>query len=366
MKVFIIYKKYLYENDTKPVIGGIQNYIENLSLLISKLNVEVNIIQHSSFSFIKEINKGIYVHGVISKTIKQLCSYSEKIADFNKDLIIFATSTNTRKTKFINSVAIQHGIYWDSTLIRGKKIIFPVDILFRFFHSIIEIYKQSLLSTIISVDYNYINWYRSVTTSRKLDYKTIANFSRCIDRSYNEESEVIKIIFARRLEKLRGTDLLMSVLPRLLKKYSNLKLLVAGDGSQKEKVLSVFKDFQNFEYIRYKPSESLTVHSTCDIAIIPTLASEGTSFSLLEAMGAGCAVVTTDVGGLSNVVLNKFNGLIISPSEENLYESLCYLVENKKIRILLGKNAQDTIKTSFSFENWSNSWEQIILSFFKS
>ncbi|WP_420491566.1 glycosyltransferase [Neobacillus drentensis] len=52
------------------------------------------------------------------------------------------------------------------------------------------------------------------------------------------------------------------------------------------------------------------------------LGSEGTSLSLLEAMAAKCAEIATNVGGMTNIILDNYNGLIINPDESELYLAL--------------------------------------------
>jgi glycosyltransferase involved in cell wall biosynthesis len=50
-----------------------------------------------------------------------------------------------------------------------------------------------------------------------------------------------------------------------------------------------------------------------DVAVVPTLWSEGTSLAAVEAICAGVPVVATAVGGLGNLVVPEFNGVIVRP-----------------------------------------------------
>lgn len=364
MRIIIIYKKYIYEDKNLPVIGGIQNYIENLVNLILEMGHEVVVIQESSFSFIRELQRGFFVHGVkTSNSIKGLISYAYEISNIDEDLLIFATSTNTQRTKFKKTISIQHGVYWDYNTIHNMKPKFPFDIFLKFVQAYSEIRKQSHIGTLVAVDYNYINWYRSITIHHKLNYVVIPNFSHSIPESNKKESNNITIIYARRLEKIRGTELLIKVIPKVLNRYKNVSVIIAGDGSQEEIVKEKFKMFESVKFIRYQPSESLEIHSKCDIAIVPTIASEGTSFSLLEAMSAGCAVINTDIGGMTNIILNEFNGLMIKPDEEMLLKTISRLIEDKQLRNKLAINALMTTKEAFSKKVWKNAWKNLIESY---
>lgn len=74
------------------------------------------------------------------------------------------------------------------------------------------------------------------------------------------------------------------------------------------------------------------VYRRADIVLVPTCYSEGTSLSCLEAMASGCAVIATNVGGLPELIINRFNGLLIAPEAEALAEALTQLIEQPELR----------------------------------
>ena len=104
----------------------------------------------------------------------------------------------------------------------------------------------------------------------------------------------------------------------------------------------------------------MDIHRDKDIAVVPTIGSEGTSLSLLEAMASGCAVICTNVGGMTNIVLNGYNGLMISPEEEELYRALNQILDNNQLRSSLQKHAYATIRSSFSLAKWQEKWIEVI------
>ena len=102
-------------------------------------------------------------------------------------------------------------------------------------------------------------------------------------------------------------------------------------------------------------------HSEIDISIVPTIGSEGTSLSLLEAMASKTAVVCTNVGGMSNIIIDNFNGFIINPNVEELFLKVSKLIEDKELRDRLSNNAYLTVSEGFSFELWKQKWIEVIL-----
>ena len=57
-------------------------------------------------------------------------------------------------------------------------------------------------------------------------------------------------------------------------------------------------------------------------------------------MACGCAVVATNVGGLCNLVINNFNGLLVNPNPEEISDAITKLVDNKELRLKLINNAK--------------------------
>ena len=114
-------------------------------------------------------------------------------------------------------------------------------------------------------------------------------------------------------------------------------------------------------FTQYCSDESVKFHSNFDIAVVPTIGSEGTSLSLLEAMSAKCAVICTNVGGMTNIIIDGYNGLMVTPNIDQLYSAIKYLIDNKDIRNKISERGHDTIRKSFTFEKWEKKWREVLL-----
>lgn len=110
--------------------------------------------------------------------------------------------------------------------------------------------------------------------------------------------------------------------------------------------------FNNVSFISYKSSESLDIHADKHIAVVPTIGSEGTSLSLLEAMSAQCAVIASNVGGMTNIILDDFNGLMVNAGDSlDLYRAMKRLIDNPTVMNRLSENAYKTVKQAFSYDD---------------
>ena len=102
------------------------------------------------------------------------------------------------------------------------------------------------------------------------------------------------------------------------------------------------------------------VHLAHDIVVVPSLGSEGTSLSVAEGMGAGCAVVATNVGGITNMIIDGYNGLLVMPTAAALTTALERVIADPELRQALGSKAYETAVRSFSLEVWEAKWRQVL------
>ena len=221
--------------------------------------------------------------------------------------------------------------------------------------------RVSKVDHLVCVDYNFINWFRAIAPYIIPSYTVIPNFTRIPPLQPQKNGSTINIIFARRFFPYRGTRLFTKVSERLLIKYQNIRITIAGTGPDAEYIHNELDKYDNIHFTTYESSKSLQIHEGMDIAVVPTLGSEGTSLSLLEAMASGCAVVCTNVGGMTNIVFDGYNGLIINPDEDSLYYALEQLINHPESRALLQQNAYKTTKAAFSIEKWQERWKQVIM-----
>ncbi len=367
MHLFIVCRNYYDFEKNSLIIGGIQTYLRSFVRLAESQGYELTVLQLSRQRTERSVSEDgrIRVIGVPSRKkqfIRDLVTEAESLGDPEKDLLIFATSTQIVKHRFHNSVAIQHGIYWDTDRIHGKRPPYPVDLWLRAIQARRIISQHKLVSRMVCVDYNYVNWLRSLTVDRSLRYTVIPNMTKT-QREPRPEHRGVRLIFARRFVEIRGVRLLMEFMPEILERYPEFSLTLAGSGPLESDLRERFAGMERVRFCIYNPDDSIAVHREHDIAIVPSSGSEGTSLSLLEAMAAGCVVVCSDVGGMSNLILDRFNGRILPPDPAAFRDAVIELLEDPALRQELANNGQRTIENCFSLESWEERWLQVLRSF---
>lgn len=364
-KVLILYRRYYDQKRERYEIGGIETYIRNLCKIVVELGAEPHVLVPSAGkNDCLTLPSGEWVHFVscsIDDTFA-LVKKAYEIGDVQEDILIFATSTMIVQTRFVNAIGIQHGIYWDTTTIHDIALSGRmVSVIARSIQAKQILSSHSVVSHMVCVDLNYVNWMRALSVDNRLPYIYIPNFADTTTPiSKRSNDGVIRVVFARRFEAIRGCELLMDVMPRVLTEHPEIELTIAGTGSMEARLQETFGDNPRVEFTRYDANESISFHSQFDIALVPSIASEGTSLSLLEAMAAGCAVVATDVGGMSNIVLSGHNGLLVRPEANDLYTAVSILIDNSGLRDRLALNACQTVTDSFSRDRWAESWTHVL------
>lgn len=359
---YLIYDLY-YNFDTKyPTIGGIQTYIADLSMIFLKERYKVIILQKGKKDMEEEWN-GRYVHafGISSnknseykRILKKYLSNVLKIDDF----VVFMTHTLNFPIKHKKTISIQHGIYWDIPYDKPRSSEF-VEFFFRNIHSWKEIHKVNCIKHTVAVDYNYLNWYRTQQYFLRSEIHVIPNYSQ-YETKIVKQNTPPKIIFARRMEKYRGTRVFADVVNKLLENKIKCEVTFAGIGPDLEYLKQKYEKSDNVSFITYQHNESKAIHNQHDIAVVCSIGSEGTSLSLLEAMGCGCAVVATNIGGMTNIVLDGFNGRLVDADAEEIYMAVKELIESPELRKRIAKNGVETVKQAFSKEKWIKEWIKII------
>jgi glycosyltransferase involved in cell wall biosynthesis len=127
---------------------------------------------------------------------------------------------------------------------------------------------------------------------------------------------------------------------------------VVGYGEGEATINSLTTECPNIKMYRRAYSQMQQEHEEAHIGVVPSLWSEGTSLSCIEAMAAGCAVVCSDVGGLGNLVFPGFNGFLLPPNPEAFTRTVAELLSTPNMAGTMGLRGQQIAKSSFSLDTW--------------
>jgi len=162
-----------------------------------------------------------------------------------------------------------------------------------------------------------------------------------IDR-YAPEGEVL-LCSASRLAIEKNINFLIQGL-KLAKQSTEVRFrcMMLGDGPEKENIQQMIQECGlEGEVVlvgQVTPSAMATYFQAADIFVFSSL-SETQGMVLLEAMAGGCPAVCVRSSGTDDVVRDGYNGFKTIEDPELWAEKLVYLLENKKERAKMSKNA---------------------------
>ena len=171
-----------------------------------------------------------------------------------------------------------------------------------------------------------------------------------VKRKYFIDEKKIIIGTLCQLSEVKNIIGVINVFSRLNKEFNNIELVIAGDGPQKEKLLSMVSEMNLAKHVKYIGfvNDSQAVASMYDIGVLFSF-KEGFSNTVVEFMSVGTIPLCTNVGGQKEVIKNGVNGFLIEVNdEEALYNRLKDLIASEELRNTMSEKAFNTIRDHFS------------------
>ncbi len=155
---------------------------------------------------------------------------------------------------------------------------------------------------------------------------------------------------------------LINAFADVLKEVPEVRLLLVGDGEQKQEALmliekSGIKEKIVLEDFRKDVPDLL---AAIDIFVLPSLW-EGLPVALLEAMSMSKPIIATGVDGTAEVIEDRVSGYLISTNnlQEQLTKAIIHLCRNKDLRERLGTGARRRIQEHYNVEMMTKKNEEI-------
>lgn len=144
------------------------------------------------------------------------------------------------------------------------------------------------------------------------------------------------ILFVGRLEKRKGLIYLLRVFQLLQKKHQKLRLIVVGDGDQREgcEIFVAAKKIENVIFAGAVSSEDLPrYYASADLFVSPATHGESFGIVLLEAMACGVPILAFANNGYREILKEKAADCLVEPRNVwRLAEKMESLLKDEKKR----------------------------------
>ncbi|MCF8227293.1 MAG: glycosyltransferase family 4 protein [Bacteroidales bacterium] len=190
-----------------------------------------------------------------------------------------------------------------------------------------------------------------------LNYKKIkisrlgVSIPEVIEQEKNTKESTFNLGFLSWFVEKKGIFYLLRAIKHF--RNSDIKLILAGDGPLKEKILLYIKNNnleKNVKYIgEVRGEQKSDFYNSLDAFILPsiTLANDmdGIPVVLMEAISYGLPIISTSVSGIPEICRGEYNGLLIREKKSSdIVDAIEFLYKKDKKRKAFGRKSRELSK----------------------
>jgi glycosyltransferase involved in cell wall biosynthesis len=170
------------------------------------------------------------------------------------------------------------------------------------------------------------------------------------------------LFFGRLEEKIKNFSLLLNAFSKSKVYENGTKLLIIGDGSDKDFILTKIAALQLKNHVQVLPFQKNIMpyiqHARCTIL---TSHFEGFPMAIIESLAVGTPVISVDCEtGPKEIIQNNFNGLLVPNHDDiTLSEAIKTMIENEKLYQNCKNNAQKSVE-HLSLKTIAQQWKQLL------
>ncbi len=153
-----------------------------------------------------------------------------------------------------------------------------------------------------------------------------------------------------RLVPIKGHSDFLKAARAVLRRRRDVHFLVVGDGelrAQLEQQTAALGIADGVTFVGWR-QDLVRVYADLDLVVLSSY-NEGSPVALIEAMAAGRAVISTDVGGVGDVVTDGVDGLLVPPREPAMMaDAICRLLDSDERRAQMGSRGRLAVYPRYS------------------
>jgi len=327
-------------------IGGAQRVIETYALYLQKQGHDVEIFTQrynpkTAYPGFKNLK--ISAIGLKSKFFSPFIFMFKKFRDFD---VVIANDWPTHFASLINNNVFWicyspkrdfydlREYYWSNASFLGKVVLWLKKVLFQKIDKISAQRARIIIANSKNVQARIKKYYGR-------DARVLYHGINCSD--YKNENYSNYILSVGRFVPAKRIDIVIKSMGFV--KNKDVKLYIAGDGPDRDKIVELCKNYPNVKFLGSVPDKKLVkLYANC-LAVISVCKNEDWGLVPLEAGASGKVIIGENSGGLKESVINNKTGFLIDEvSPEKIAEKIDYLVKNKKIAVKMGKEASKIAK----------------------
>jgi len=158
------------------------------------------------------------------------------------------------------------------------------------------------------------------------------------------------VVSTSRLTPKNGLDYLI----RAMAPLEDVKLLIIGDGEQRKYLESIIKKLKlgnRVFLLGTLPHNKIPQYlAIADVVCRPSV-NEGFGISFIESMACRIPTIGTEVGGITDIINDRENGILVPPEDDKtLSRAIKRVIEDKNLAKRIAEKGYQTVKEKFTWE----------------
>ncbi|MBD3272622.1 MAG: glycosyltransferase [Elusimicrobia bacterium] len=369
-------KRILWFSDTIADLNGVSITLKKFSTSAYNNNLPVSLVVSVQNENVKELPPNSInlppVHSFIpdfyqsyTAHFPSLLKSIEKIDNFNPQAIIVSTPGPVGLIGVFSAWLLGikcTGIY-HTDFTRQSELIINDDSMAGIIKSYMR-WFYSIFDEILVPTQEYIR----VLGDRGYDISKMRTFSRGVDVPQVDYASVkdlinnfkiptgISLLYAGRVSKDKSIDFLISVYKKVIKKFPNTNLIIAGDGPELDKLQTEHSNHDRIIFTGRLPREKLvSLYYLADVMVFPSTI-DTFGMVILESQICGLPSLVSDIGGPKEIIKDGQTGFILPAHNLNAWtdkiEDIILMIKKSPAQYLqMHLNAKKMVKTNYSWDN---------------
>lgn len=181
-----------------------------------------------------------------------------------------------------------------------------------------------------------------------------------------KKHKTFDILFVGGARYLKGGDILINSLPKIIKEIPNLKLYILREVSKNNVIRKLVEKYDltnNVEFVGFIDIPDYYKYmKSVDLGVLPSR-TEGIAPSIIEFMTCGIPIVASKVGGTPEIICDGENGILVDLNPISLAQGIIYLYKNPNLMKKISENGINSSKKytcAYNYEKYIHFFNNII------
>lgn len=206
--------------------------------------------------------------------------------------------------------------------------------------------KEKILSNLLQTDklvvlsQSWRDWFISIGVPQK-KIVVLNNITAYPKTSQQTKDLKLHFLFMGEIGERKGVFDIIRALANNKEYLKDKMILRIGGNRNEDKLISAINNAGLQDFVKFEGwvsgDKKVKLLNWADVYILPSF-NEGLPIGILEAMSYNCAIISTPVGGISEVVTPNINGILVTPgNDKEIAQAIIDCVDNREQTTQYGK-----------------------------